>query len=398
MKDNWLNTDLCTGCGACADKCPLGCISMIDDNGCLKPDIDIDKCVNCNQCKKVCPNFTPSFNAKPAECTYVAFYKDTKCSIKSSSGGLFVALAKYILAKQGIVYGAAIAYDNQVIECRHIRVEDEKDLYLLQGSKYVQSRMSGIYTQVKKDLTSGKTVLFSGTSCQVASLRNFVGAQERLFTVDLVCHGVPQDKIYNDYIDFIENKYDGCIENIAFRSKETKYRNKLIPYTIQVKIRKKDSTLLSKSFVRPKSSFYRLFSNRAGYRTSCYQCKYSSLVKSSDITLGDFLPRTNEISRYGFNASLHYSSVFVHTNKGKELLDYISDSIWKLELPIEEMLGHHLNMQHPSVITDEGKKYLNIYEKGGFNKLHSYVAYENYRNDILYFIHSVLKRVYSLCK
>jgi coenzyme F420-reducing hydrogenase beta subunit len=134
----------------------------------------------------------------------VAFYKDTKCSIKSSSGGLFVALAKSILAKQGIVYGAAMVYDNHVLECRHIRVEDEKDLYLLQGSKYVQSRMSGIYTQVKKDLTSGKTVLFSGTSCQVASMRNFVGAQERLFTVDLVCHGVPQDKIYNDYIDFIE--------------------------------------------------------------------------------------------------------------------------------------------------------------------------------------------------
>ena len=139
MKDNWLNTDLCTGCGACADKCPLGCISMIDDNGCLKPDIDIDKCVNCNQCKKVCPNFTPSFNAKPAECTYVAFYKDTKCSIKSSSGGLFVALAKYILAKQGIVYGAAMVYDNQVIECRHIRVEDEKDLYLLQGTGHVEA-------------------------------------------------------------------------------------------------------------------------------------------------------------------------------------------------------------------------------------------------------------------
>lgn len=398
MKDNWLNTDLCTGCGACADKCPLGCISMIDDSGCMKPDIDIDKCVNCNQCKKVCPNYTPAFNAKPAECTYVSFLKDTKCSIKSSSGGLFVALAKYILTKQGIVYGAAMVYDNKVLRCRHIRVADETDLYLLQGSKYVQSRMGGIYTLVKKDLTSGKTVLFSGTSCQVASLRNFVGKQERLFTVDLVCHGVPKDKVYNDYIDFIEKKYDGRVENIAFRSKEMRFRNKLIPYTIQVKIRKKDTTLLSKAFVRPKSSFYRLFSNRAGYRTSCYQCKYSSLVKSSDITLGDFLPRAGEISRYRLNASIHYSSVFVHTYKGKELLDSISDSIWKLEFPIEEMLSHHLNMQHPSVITDEGKKYLSIYEKGGFNKLHSYVVYENHRNDILHFVHSVLKRFSSLCR
>lgn len=398
MKDNWLNTDLCTGCGACADKCPLGCISMIDDSGCMKPDIDIDKCVNCNQCKKVCPNYTSSFNVRPAQCTYVSFHIDTKYSIKSSSGGLFVAFARFILAKQGVVYGAAMVYDNKILRCRHIRVADEKELHLLQGSKYVQSRMDGIYIQVKKDLTSGKIVLFSGTSCQVASLRNFVGNQERLLTIDLVCHGVPKDKVYNDYIDFIEKKYDGRVENIAFRSKEIRFRNKLIPYTIQVKIRKKDTTLLSKAFVRPKSSYYRLFSNRAGYRTSCYQCKYSSLVKSSDITLGDFLPRASEISRYGLNASVHYSSVFVHTNKGKELLDSISDSIWKLEFPIEEMLSHHLNMQHPSVISDEGKKYLNIYEKGGFKKLHSYVVYENYRNDIRNFVHSVLKRVSFLCK
>lgn len=398
MKDNWLNTDLCTGCGACADKCPFGCISMIDDSGCLKPDIDIDKCANCNQCKKVCPNYTPSFNAKPAECTYVSFLKDTNCSMKSSSGGLFVAIARFILAKQGVVYGAAMVYDKKDLLCRHIRVVDEKDLYLLQGSKYVQSRMDGIYNQVKKDLISRKTVLFSGTSCQIASLRNYVGKQERLFTVDLVCHGLPKDKIYNDYIDFLERKYDGRVENITFRSKEIRYRNKLIPYTIQVNIRKKDSNLLSMAFVRPKSSFYRLFSNRAGYRTSCYQCKYSSLVKSSDITLGDFLPRASEINKYGLNASIHYSSVFVHTNKGKELLDSISDSIWKLELPIEEMLSHHLNMQHPSAITDEGKKYFKIYEKGGFNKLHTYVIYENFRDDFLHFVHSVLKRVSSLCK
>lgn len=398
MKDNWLNTDLCTGCGACADKCPVGCISMLDDSGCMKPDIDIDKCVNCNQCKKVCPNYTSSFNDKPAECTYVSFLKDTKFSMKSSSGGVFVAIARYILSKQGVVYGAAMVYFNKVLMCRHIRVADEKELHLLQGSKYVQSRMGGIYTQVKKDLTSGKTVLFSGTSCQIASLRNFVGKQERLFTVDLVCHGVPKNKIYNDYIEFLEKKYDGCVENISFRSKEIKYRNKLVPYTIQVKIRKKDSTLLSMAFVRPKSSYYRLFSNRAGYRTSCYQCKYSSLVKPSDITLGDFLPRSSEISRYGLNANLHYSSVFVHTPKGKDLFDSISESIWKLELPIEEMLSHHLNMQHPSVITDEGKKYFYIYEKGGFNKLHSYIVYENLRDDILHYVHSILKRVSFLCK
>lgn len=398
MKDNWLNTDLCTGCGACADKCPVHCISIVDDGGCRKPDINLDKCVKCNQCKKVCPNFTPALNAEPARKTFIAYYKEHGVSDRSSSGGLFAALATHILSQNGVVYGATISFENQVLICKHIRIDDVNDLHLLQGSKYVQSRTDGIYAKVKSDLSAGKLVLFSGTSCQVASLRNFVGKQERLFTVDLVCHGVPKDKIYNDYIDFIGKKYDGCVENIAFRSKDIRYRNKLMPYTIQVKIRKKDSTLVSKAFVRPRSSFYRLFSNRAGYRSSCYQCKYSSLIKSSDITLGDFLPRASEISKYGLNARVHYSSVFVHTNKGRELLESISESIWKFELPIEEMLSHHLNMQHPSVISEEGKKYLSIYDKGGFNKLHSYVVYENCRNDILHFVHSILKRVSFLCK
>ena len=398
MNNNWLNTDLCTGCGACADKCPVHCISIVDDGGCRKPDVDLDKCVNCNQCKKVCPNFTSALNSEPASKTYIAYYKNHEVSDISSSGGLFAALATHILSQNGVVYGATISFENKVLICKHIRIDNVNDLHLLQGSKYVQSRTDGIYAKVKHDLAAGKLVLFSGTSCQVASLRNFVGNQERLFTIDLVCHGVPQDKIYNDFIGFIEKKYDGRVENIAFRSKVARYRKKLMSYTIQVKIRKKDSTLLSKSFVRPKSSFYRLFSNRAGYRTSCYQCKYSSLVKSSDITLGDFIPRAHEISRYGINASIHYSSVFVHTYKGKELLDSISDNIWKLEFPIEEMLSHHLNMQHPSIITDEGKKYLNFYEKGGFKRLHSYVVYENCRNDILHFVRSVLKRVCFLCK
>ena len=393
MNKNWLNTDMCTGCGACSDKCPVNCISMVDDGGCRKPDIDLEKCLNCNQCKKVCPNFIPVSNLEPAKKSFIACYKVRDIAIKSSSGGMFAALANYILSIKGVVYGATMSYTDNTLICKHIRIDNKKDISLLQGSKYVQSRLDGIYTEVKRDLSAGKIVLFSGTSCQVASLRNFVGHHDCLYTVDLVCHGVPKDKLFYDYVHFLEKKFDGKVESIAFRTKEIFHHGIPMLYTIQAKLRKEDSTVIAKNFIRPKSSFYRLFSNRAGYRESCYQCKYASTLKPSDLTLGDFRPSATEIVQYGLNPTEHYSSVFLHSPKGSELLEAIDGTIWSCEMPLNEMLKHHLNMQHPSILTEAGKKYYNIYLRGGFRKLNNYVFWENFKNRSKGSINSLAKRV-----
>ncbi len=393
MKDNWLDTDLCTGCNACADKCPKHCISMVNVDGCRKPSIDFEKCVNCYQCKQVCPNFTFPINPGSLKKAYIAYYKERSISVKSSSGGIFTALAAYILSHHGIVYGATIAYENKILVCKHIRIDDMNDIPLLQGSKYAQSRLDGIYNLVKGDLAVGKTVLFSGTSCQIASLRNFVGNQEQLYTVDLVCHGVPKDKVFYDYLDYLGDKYKGHVENIAFRSKKIWHQGVIMPYTIQAKIRKNDSKVINKYFIRPKSSFYRLFSNRAGYRESCYQCKYASLSKPGDITLGDFRPLSKEIELYGLKPSEHYSSVFVHNAKGNALLTAISKDIWSYEIPIKEMLKHHLNLQHPSMITESGRKYYDLYKKGGFQRLHNYVIIVNFIIQVKHSLWNLLSRV-----
>lgn len=396
MKDNWLNTDFCTGCGACVDKCPVKAISMLEDSGCLRPDINHDKCISCNVCKKVCPNFNPISYAQLEERSYIGYFKNRDISKQSSSGGIFIALAKYILTKKdGVVYGAAITYDSNTLTCRHIRICDEKELYRLQGSKYVQSRSDGVYSKVKDDLASGKLVLFSGTSCQIASLRNFVGNQDHLYTVDLVCHGIPKDKLFYDYVSFLEKKYCGCVEDISFRAKDISYHGTPMSYTIKVKINKDNKSSMLKTIVRPQSSFYTLFSNRAGYRESCYHCKYASLQKPADITLGDFLPKPTEVILYGLDAEEHYSSIFVHNQKGQELLNAISNTIWYQEIPMHDILKHHLNLQHPSVMSDKGAYYLSIYKKGGFERLQRRIKVINIKMQIKQQIKSILLKLHK---
>lgn len=216
-----LKSELCCGCAVCYDRCPVNAISMRENaEGYIAPVIDVALCIDCGQCAKVCPQMNGSQGRDYQKQSYVCFDPNTDREGRSSSGGMFALIATYILEKEhGVVYGAAMVYENDILQCKHKRIENTKDLHLLQGSKYMQSHTNGIYKQVKDDLKSGRTVLFSGTSCQVAALKRFVGENDYLFTVDLVCHGVPSDKLFRDYIHFVELKNHCHITNVSFRNK-----------------------------------------------------------------------------------------------------------------------------------------------------------------------------------
>lgn len=347
-----------------------------DDSGCRKPDIDLGKCISCNLCKKICPNYNPLSYLAFDKKAYIAYYKNRNVSVKSSSGGIFAALACHFLSlDNGVVYGATIVCENGSIVCKHVRVDKETELQRLQGTKYIQSRMDGIYEVIKKDLASGKRVLFSGTSCQVASLRNYIGKADGLYAVDLVCHGVPKDRMVRDYLHFLNRKYKGKVIDISFRSKEVFYHDKPMPYVLNITFEDNKNVTFTKTIIRPKSAFYSLFMSRAGYRESCYNCKYASLQKPGDLTLGDFRPNKQEIVQLGLDQNEHYSSVFVHNQRGQELLNAISADTNMYEIPMDAMLKHHLNMQVPSAITKDGKHFLELYLKGGFAKLQRQVDF-----------------------
>lgn len=212
----------CCGCTACASICKHNAISMQPDTlGFLYPKVDEDKCIECGLCEKVCAfndNYDKSLNLSQPE-AYAARHKEMEEVMKSRSGAAFVAISDYVLEQGGIVYGAG--YKDHFRVC-HKRATTKEERDEFRGSKYVQSDLTGIFRQVKNDLKTGHTVLFSGTPCQTSGLHSYVGKKlrENLVLVDIVCHGVPSPYIWRDYITYLEKKYKDTISYVNFRDKE----------------------------------------------------------------------------------------------------------------------------------------------------------------------------------
>lgn len=212
----------CTGCGACVNVCPKGAIRMAERRGYFRfPVIDETLCNGCGLCLKKCP----SENVNPRTVKtddgfpniFIAYAKDAGIRAASSSGGLFSLLANRILECGGAVCGAAFTKG-----CRleHVIVESKEELSPLRGSKYLQSDTGLVYKRVKEILDSGRKVLFSGTPCQVSAMKFVVGGnRENLYTVDFFCHGVPPQKLFEEYVDVVTGGNAGNARSISFRKK-----------------------------------------------------------------------------------------------------------------------------------------------------------------------------------
>lgn len=208
----------CTGCLACVSICKKGAIRYIyNEQGFRYPVVDGNLCVGCNQCKKVCPANNQVKNSK-TDSVYAAWNKDNIARLEATSGGVFLLLARQIIVQGGTVYGAAF---DERFSVKHQRVDNVEDLKKLRGSKYVQSDTLGIFEKVKDDLVSGRTVLFSGTPCQVSALKGYLGKEyTNLVCIDLVCHGVPSPLVFRDYLNELRQKYGSEPATVSFRYKE----------------------------------------------------------------------------------------------------------------------------------------------------------------------------------
>ncbi len=298
----------CCGCYACYNVCPQNCIIMkYDIEGFAYPSIDKDKCVKCNLCKNVCP-VGKDLEIKEYS-MHAAYNRDANVRQNSSSGGIFYALAKRIIQNNGVVYGASF---NSKFEVIHEKVSNISEINKLMRSKYVQSAIGDIYSDIKKTLNLGKRVLFCGTPCQVYGLKTYLGKDyKKLYLVDFVCHGVPSPHIFNLYIDREQKKYKSDIIDINFRDKVTGWNN----YSVTLKFNNGQQRSLNYM----KDLFFIAFMRDAILRPSCYQCEFKGKHRQSDLTLGDFWGVENVFSEMHDNKGV--SLVCINSEKGKRLIN-----------------------------------------------------------------------------
>lgn len=322
----------CCGCSACYSACPIKAISMVEDEeGFLYPIIDEEKCVNCGLCLKKCPIVQGNKCGKTNKFYAVKHKKEDIRSV-SSSGGIFSAMAQAVISDGGVVYGAA--YDER-FSVRHIRTTDE-DWTKLRTAKYVQSDMGDVFTHVKADLIRGYEVLFTGTPCQIAGLKNFlIGVDAtKLITTDLVCHGVPSPGIWREYLDYLSQKTNSTIGKVNFRNK-----NGCGWHNSTVKIESTTGDMLLNES-QSQAFFFRLFFNHLILRPCCYSCQYANLNRVGDITIGDYWGIENHYPELDDDKGV--SLVMANTEKGKQLLKRIGSDLQLLEITEEECLQPNL--------------------------------------------------------
>lgn len=322
----------CCGCGTCVLVCPVKAIRMVPGElGCLYPQIDTEKCIQCHACENVCA-YTKAAPARTEDpCVIAAAAKNSAVLKNSASGGVFASLAHRILDEGGMVYGCSLEMENGVLTPKHIAVETHAEAGKLQGSKYVQSRLGTVFAEIRQLLKQQRIVLFSGTPCQVDALRHYLKDTdtEKLFTVDLICHGVPSAELFQEYLRRLGKQEKGTVTDFSFRDKTN-------GWGLQAGYSVRGSAGTEKKRLMPSglSSYYTFFLESETYRESCYSCRYARTARAGDITIGDFWGIEQEhpelLRKNGgiLNEKMGVSAVLVNTEKGEKLLaEYGADMI-----------------------------------------------------------------------
>lgn len=368
------NFEKCTACGACIQVCPKTCISWQEGEfGFLYPHVNKAECIDCHLCERVCPidkmALTPD-----RQHFYAAVNQDQNILLKSTSGGAFSALAGYVLAKGGVVYGCAM---NDEFQVEHIRISDEQDLEQLRSSKYVQSNILNTFRQALTDLRDNRYVLFSGTPCQIAGLNLFLEKNyDKLITVDIVCHGVGSQKYFDKFVTNLEER-EGRVAAIRFRDK--KYVGWSCGGGVVVTSNyTSKSGNIEKPFYDFENYYYAYFLAGKIYRKSCYSCSYASLNRPGDFTLGDFWGV--ESLNLDLDVTHGCSLIITNNEKAHKILDQL-DILKKVEVSYEQAAKQNAQLNHPVPLDDAArKKLLKQYETMSSKEIQERYCSENKKN------------------
>lgn len=302
----------CFGCGACAQSCPTNAITMVlSSEGFYVPQIDQEKCTNCGLCIKSCPVFSSEFYNFEKPLCY-AFKGNKKVQEKSTSGGAFYILAKHFITQGGYVAGAIWNDDYSTV--KHVLSNNIEDIEKMRKSKYLQSDINNCYKETKDKLIQNYKVLFAGTPCQIAGLKAYLKKEyENLYTIDLICHGVPSPLAYQKYIQEFLTQENEKILSVDFRKKINKKEKTVIETTHKT---------ISEEYNSNK--YMRTFLDNINIKSSCLSCKFQTFPRQGDLTIGDFWG----VKKYNifYYDKKGVSLILLNNNKSEYLLNILKEN------------------------------------------------------------------------
>lgn len=336
------NKEGCSNCGACYNVCPVNAISLKpNEYGFEYPEIDTDKCIHCQKCATAC-TYTQNCELHTPIEAYAATNRNKNTLMQSSSGGVFSALAEYVLSQSGVICGCI--YDENLLPV-HICTEKSDDVLLMRKSKYVQSDIGLVYRDILNMLKNGRLVLFTGTPCQVVGLYSIVGEKyTNLIAVDLICHGVPSRELFKKFLKYLEGKYKTKIVQFDFRSKKYKWQR----FTAEFKDDKGRIKNIGKV-----NEFY--FSNFTGgniLRPNCFNCRFACSERVGDITIGDFWGHEALDLKCDKNNGI--SVLTINTPKAQNILEVLSQKLIMEKVDYKIVIAGNTCLRHP---TPKGAKW-----------------------------------------
>lgn len=351
----------CTGCMACCNSCAHQAIVVTEDvYGFRYPVIEENKCVDCGLCTSVCPVNFP-VGKRESLTVYAAYSRNNDDRMSSTSGGASSVFAQVINGRGGVVYGCV---QKAYYKVKHARIENKDELYKLKGSKYVQSDIGDIFRLVRKDLSEGKQVLFTGTPCQIAGLRSFLHKEyESLITVDLICHGVPSVKLLQDNVKEVlkRKKIPQKAYQVFFRTKGEHESDLKFGTFLYANIGNAVQPIVT-AIKYPHDYYITGFMCGLFHRESCYSCSYANARRVSDITIGDYWG----IGKSSLDTGKGISAILLNTEKGVRFFECCKDKLVHEEREVNEAVRGNGQLQYPSVKNKNYRLFRELYPRRGF--------------------------------
>ena len=353
------DSEKCTGCGLCKNICPRNAIQMVpkETTGHFYPVIDSEKCVDCGLCRKMCPTMDEEEFREP-KVVYAAWRKNAGQQKGSSSGGVAAALYETAIANGFYIVGTWTT-DDFVTQMK--ATKELCDIESFTSSKYVQADSDDVYEKIGGLIRQKERVLFIGTPCQCAAARKLYNSKEYLITVDLICHGVPSQSTFRDYLEWIQKKKNKEITEASFRT----------PYGEEMTLKSKGKVIWKRKM---REDYYLdAFNSGMLNNEACYECRYAQEKRASDITIGDFwgIGKKEPFAHPGRKVSV----VTVNTQKGMELLSKC-DSLMMVERSYEEATQGNTQLRHPLVRHEKRELFWQVYRDEGIEQAFIHTIYQ----------------------